>query len=65
MLLDAYIHRSEVNPWRRPRGGTQHIRMKVGDMKKGVLGDLPADIYQGSLIVGTGIQDVSLSSAWT
>jgi hypothetical protein len=39
--------------------------MKVGDMKKGVLGDLPADIYQGSLIVGTGIQDVSLSSAWT
>jgi hypothetical protein len=39
--------------------------MKVGGMKKGVVGDLPVDIYQGSLIVGTGIQDVSLSSAWT
>jgi hypothetical protein len=34
MLLDAYIYRSEGDPWRRPRGGTQHIRMKVGDMKK-------------------------------
>jgi hypothetical protein len=54
VLLDAYVHRTEGDPGRSDgEGGTQRIRMRLGSlMVRGVVGELPADIYHGSLTVG-------------
>ncbi len=59
VLLDAYIHRSEGEPLiSLHEGGVQRIRLKLDGMtKEGAVGDLPAVIYEGSLIVGTERQD--------
>jgi hypothetical protein len=58
VLLDAYIHRSEGDPLMSPHeGGLQRIRVKFENMTtQGVVGDLPAVIYEGSLSVGAEVQ---------
>ena len=59
VLLDAYVHRGDGYPLVSPHeGGVQRIRINVEGMtKQGAVGDLPADVYEGSLIVGTDMQD--------
>ncbi|MGA2050187.1 MAG: hypothetical protein ABSG96_21005 [Terracidiphilus sp.] len=59
VLLDAYVHRSGGEPGRDPgEGGVQRIRISFASMTiDGEVGDLPADIFEGSLTVGTSIQD--------
>jgi len=59
VLLKAYIHRGEGDPLMSPHeGGTQRIRVKAEGMTlEGVVGDLPAWIYEGSLTVGADVQD--------
>jgi hypothetical protein len=59
VLLDAYVHRGDGDPLVSPHeGGMQRIRMSIAGMaRQGEAGELPADIYEGSLIVGTDVQD--------
>jgi hypothetical protein len=59
VLLDAYVHRTVGEPGISPgEGGVQRIRMKFGAMTiKGEVGPLPAYIYEGSLTVGSTVQD--------
>jgi hypothetical protein len=59
VLLDAYIHRTDSEPGVAPgEGGVQRIRMKVEAMTvEGEVGGLPACVYEGSLTIGTSIQD--------
>jgi hypothetical protein len=59
VLLDAYVHRTDGEPGLSPgEGGVQRIRMKVEAMTvEGEVGELPAYIYEGSLAIGTSIQD--------
>lgn len=59
VLLDAYVHRSEGEPLMSPHeGGVQRIRLKFEGMTtEGEVGKLPADIYDGSLMVGADIRD--------
>ena len=59
VLLDAYVHRSEGEPGVAPgEGGVQRIRINVDSMHvNGEVGSLPADIFEGSLTIGTSIQD--------
>jgi hypothetical protein len=59
VLLDAYVHRTDGEPGAASgEGGVQRIRLKLDEMSiEGVLGDLPASIFEGSLTVGTSIQD--------
>jgi hypothetical protein len=59
VLLGAYVHRSEGEPGVAPgEGGIQRIRINVDSMSvNGEVGSLPADIFEGSLKIGTSIQD--------
>jgi hypothetical protein len=59
VLLDAYVHRGVGDPLMSPHeGGVQRIRMNVEGMTvQGAVGDLPADICEGSLTVGNDMQD--------
>jgi hypothetical protein len=59
VLLDAYVHRSVGEPGISPgEGGVQRIRMKFDAMTiKGEVGPLPSYIYEGSLTVGSTVQD--------
>jgi hypothetical protein len=59
VLLDAYVHRTEGEPGVAPgEGGVQRIRITVDFMRvNGEVGSLPADISEGSLTIGTSIQD--------
>ena len=59
VLFDAYAHRTEGEPGISPgEGGVQRIRFEVEGMaKEGAVGDLPAYVFEGSLIVGTDLQD--------
>lgn len=61
VLLDAYVHRSDGdgNPLSVPHeGGIQRLRLTFeGISIDGTLGELPAYIYEGSLLIGTEIQD--------
>jgi len=63
VLLDAYVHRSEGVPGVAPgEGGVQRIRIRMEAMKvEGDVGNLPAYIYEGSLTIGTSIQDNMVS----
>ena len=58
VLLDAYVHRTAGEPGvTRGEGGVQRIRIRVDAMSvHGEIGDLPADIYQGTLTVGLSTQ---------
>jgi hypothetical protein len=58
VILDAYVHRGDGDDSMSPHeGGMQRIRIKAEDMTmEGAAGDLPARIYQGSLIVGAEMQ---------
>jgi len=59
VLLEAYVHRSEGEPGESPgAGGVQRMRFKVDAMVvDGEVGDLPASIYEGSLAIGTSVQN--------
>ena len=59
VLLDAYVHRTDGEPGvSSGEGGIQRIRIKVNAMTvDGEVGELPAYIYEGSLTVGTSLQD--------
>jgi hypothetical protein len=59
VLLDAYVHRGDGQPLIGPHeGGMQRVRIKVDAMAiQGTVGRLPAYIYEGSLVIGTSIQD--------
>lgn len=59
VLLDAYVHRAEGEPGVAPgQGGVQRIRMKLEGMcVEGHVGELPANVYEGSLTVGDYLQD--------
>ena len=59
VLLDAYVHRTAGEPGISPgEGGVQRIRMKIDAMTiKGEVGMLPAYVYEGSLTVGSSVQD--------
>jgi hypothetical protein len=59
VLLDAYVHRTHGDPGIAPGdGGVQRIRITVEAMAvEGNVGDLPADVYEGSLTIGNSIQD--------
>jgi hypothetical protein len=59
VLLDAYVHRTVGEPGISPgEGGIQRIRMRFGAMTiKGEVGPLPAYVYEGSLTVGSHVQD--------
>src|ERR1700678_3228416 len=59
VLLDAYVHRTEGEPGVAPgEGGVQRIRITVDFMRvNGEVGSLPADIFEGSLTIGTSIQN--------
>ena len=69
VLLDAYVHRSEGVPGVAPgEGGVQRIRIRIEAMTvEGDVGNLPAYIYEGSLTIGTSIQDnmVSFPAAYS
>jgi hypothetical protein len=60
VLLNAYVHRTVGEPGISPgEGGVQRVRLKVGAMRViGDVGDLPASIYDGSIVVGTSALDV-------
>jgi hypothetical protein len=60
VVLNAYVHRGEGDPLASPHeGGYQRIQMKIGGMMThGLVGDLPADIYQGSVVIGREAQGV-------
>lgn len=59
VLLKAYVHRSEGEPGKAPGdGGVQRIRINVDSMSvNGELGSLPSDIFEGSLTIGTSLQE--------
>jgi hypothetical protein len=59
VLLDAYVHRSAGEPGVSPgEGGVQRIRMKINAMTvEGDVGVLPAYVSEGSLTVGSSLQD--------
>lgn len=59
VLLDAYVHRTESEPGVAPgEGGVQRVRINLETMKiDGEVGDLPAYIYEGSITIGSSIQD--------
>jgi hypothetical protein len=59
VLLDAYVHRSEGRPgWEAGEGGIQRVRMIFENMTvEGVIGNLPAYIYEGSLTTGDAVLD--------
>jgi hypothetical protein len=59
VLLDAYVHRTVGEPGISPgEGGVQRIRIKMGAMTiKGEVGPLPPYVYEGSLTVGSTVQD--------
>lgn len=59
VLLDAYVHRTEGIPGVDPgEGGSQRIRIRIEAMTvEGEIGQLPADIYEGSLTIGSVIQE--------
>jgi len=59
VVLKAYVHRSEGEPGvATGEGGVQRIRLDVDSMRvNGEVGSLPADIFEGSLTIGTSIQD--------
>ena len=59
VLLRAYVHRTIGIPGESPGdGGYQLVRIKIDAMTiDGEIGNLPAYIYEGSLVVGTSIQD--------
>jgi hypothetical protein len=68
VLLDAYVHRSEGRPgWDAGEGGIQRVRLAVENMVvEGMVGRLPAYIYEGSLKVGNAAFDnlIELSSSY-
>jgi hypothetical protein len=59
VLFDAYVHRTNGEPGVAPgEGGVQRIRMKVEAMTvEGQVGELPSYLFEGSLTIGTSIQD--------
>jgi len=59
VLLDAYVHRTVGEPGISPgEGGVQRIRMRFSAMAiKGDVGLLPAYVYEGSLTVGSTVQN--------
>jgi hypothetical protein len=59
VLFDAYVHRTVGEPGVTPgEGGIHRIRPSSDAMSvKGVMGELPALIYEGSLAIATFVQD--------
>lgn len=59
VLLDAYVHRSEARPgWDAGEGGIQRVRLTFQNMAvDGLIGNLPAYIYEGSLTTGDAVLD--------
>ncbi len=59
VLLDAYVHRSEGRPgWEAGEGGIQRVRLTFQNVAiNGLVGDLPAYIYEGSLATGDAVLD--------
>src|ERR1700679_93737 len=59
VLLDAYVHRSDGEPGvASGEGGFQRIRFRFdGVSVDGEVGDLPAYIYEGSLVIGESVQE--------
>jgi hypothetical protein len=59
VLLDAYVHRTSGEPGVSPgEGGVQRIRIKISAMTiQGDVGMLPAYVYEGSLTVGSSVQN--------
>lgn len=59
VLLDAYVYRTVGEPGISPgEGGVQRIRVKFGAMTiKGEVGPLPSYVYEGSLTIGSTVQD--------
>lgn len=57
VLLDAYVHRSEGRPgWEAGEGGIQRVRMIFENMIiEGMIGNLPAYIYEGSLTTSDAV----------
>lgn len=57
VLLDAYVHRSEGRPgWEAGEGGFQRVRLTFENMAiDGLVGELPAYIYEGSLATGDAV----------
>lgn len=60
VLLEAYVHRGEGDPLASPHdGGVQRIRMNIQRMTmQGDVGGLPADIYEGTVLVGADMQNI-------
>jgi hypothetical protein len=59
VLLDAYVHRSEGRPgWEEGEGGIQRVRVVFENITiDGMVGSLPAYIYEGSLEIGDVVFD--------
>jgi hypothetical protein len=59
VLLDAYVHRTDGQPGvAAGECGVQRIRMKLEGMSiEGDVGGLPAYVYEGSLTIGSLVQD--------
>jgi hypothetical protein len=59
VLLDAYVHRSDGEPGvASGEGGIQRIRFRFDGMSvDGEVGDLPAYIYEGSLVLDKSVQE--------
>ena len=59
VLLGAFVHRSVGKPGVSPGdGGVQLVRITMDQMAiEGGVGELPAYVYQGSLLVGDTLQD--------
>ena len=57
VVLDAYVHRTQGEPgWSPGEGGVQTVRMTFSNMRvEGVIGELPAYLYDSSLRIGTEI----------
>lgn len=68
VILNAYIHRGEGDALEAPHeGGYQMVRIRMDSLTtNGDIGDLPADIYGGSLSTETAVLDniIPLPSAY-
>lgn len=63
VLLDTYVHRTSGEPGVSPgEGGSQRIRIKIGRISiNGEVGTLPAEVYEGSLTLGSSVHDNIIS----
>jgi len=59
VFLKAYVHQTEGQPGVSPgEGGVQRVRIRVKEMTvEGEVGNLPADIYEGSIKFEQTVQD--------